>query len=378
MPATRGTARVLATAVLLSIAACKGGSTGPRQRPPPAVTVAPVEVRDVAVELRAPVDLRPLFQADVGSKTLGYLDAVLVDRGDLVRKGQLLAVVRPSDLPDQMEAARVAFENAKANQARAEALAPSGVVSQQELQNSQAAFASAQANLQAISTRLGETRIDSPIDGVVSQRRLDPGALVGPTAGTGSILTVQRSDVLRVFVPVNEKDAPTVRVGQAARAEFDALPGKGYEGKVVRLSPAFDPVARTVDAEVHLVNPGELRPGMYGRGTLVTSIHPAAVVVPVSAVQVSDGKYYAYRVEGDKVKRVEIRVGVDGGNWFEVTSGLKPGDEIVTAGTDTLSDGAPVRAVRGTDPYTGKPVAGAPAATEPPATSPATAAPAGK
>lgn len=348
-------ARPLAAALLLAVSACKGGSTAPRQRPPPAVTVATVEVRDVPVELRAPVDLRPLFQADVGAKTLGYLDAVLVDRGDRVRKGQLLAVVRPSDLPDQMESARVAFENAKANKARAEALAPSGVVSQQELQNNQSAFAAAQANLQAISTRLGETKIESPIDGVVSQRRLDPGVLVGPNAGTGAILTVQRSDVLRVFVPVNEKDAPSVRLGQEASAAFDALPGKRYTGKVVRLSPAFDPVARTVDAEVHLVNPGELRPGMYGRGTLVTAVHPAAVVVPVSAIQISDGRYYAYVLSGDKVKRTEVRIGVDGGNWFEVVEGLKAGDEIVTAGTDTLADGAAVRPVRGTDPFTGKP-----------------------
>ena len=348
-------ARRLAAALLLSVAACKGGTTAPRQRPPPAVTVAPVEVRDVPVEIRAPVDLRPLFQADVGAKTLGYLDAVLVDRGDVVRKGQLLAVVRPSDLPDQLESARVAFENAKANKARAEALAPSGVVSQQELQNNQSAFAAAQANLQAVSTRYGETRIHSPIDGVISQRRLDPGVLVGPNAGTGAILTVQRNDILRVFVPVNEKDAPAVRLGQAASAEFDALPGKRYTGKVVRLSPAFDPVARTVDAEVHLVNPGELRPGMYGRGTLVTAVHPGAVVVPAGAVQISDGRFFAYLVQGEKVKRVELKIGVDGGNWFEVREGLAAGDEIVTAGTDTLADGAAIRAVRGTDPYTGKP-----------------------
>ncbi len=356
MPLPHRVARPLAVALLLSVAACKGGSSAPRQRPPPAVTVAPVDVRDVQVEIRAPVDLRPLFQADVGAKTLGYLDAVLVDRGDVVKKGQLLAVVRPSDLPDLMESARVAFENAKANKARAELLAPSGVVSQQELQNNQSAFAAAQANLQAVSTRLGETKIESPIDGVVSQRRLDPGVLVGPNAGNGTILTVQRSDVLRVFVPVNERDAPTVRLGQAASAEFDALPGKRYTGQVVRLSPAYDPVARTVDAEVHLVNPGELRPGMYGRGTLVTSVHPAAVVVPVGAVQISDGRYYTFLVDGEKVKRVEVKIGVDGGNWFEITGGLKAGDEVVTAGTDTLADGAAVRPVRGTDPFTGKPV----------------------
>jgi RND family efflux transporter MFP subunit len=229
------------------------------------------------------------------------------------------------------------------------------VVSQQELQNAQSAFAAAQANLQAVSTRYGETKIESPVDGVVSQRRLDPGALVGPTAGSGAILTVQRNDILRVFVPVNEKDAPSVRIGQAASAEFDALPGRRYGGKVARLSPAYDPVARTVDAEVHLVNPGELRPGMYGRGTLVTAVHPGAVVVPVGAVQISDGRYYAFVLQGEKVRRAEVKVGVDGGNWFEIAEGLKAGDEIVTAGTDTLADGAAVRPVRGTDPFTGKP-----------------------
>jgi cobalt-zinc-cadmium efflux system membrane fusion protein len=81
------------------------------------------------------------------------------------------------------------------------------------------------------------------------------------------------------------------------------------------------------------------------------------VVVPVGAVQVSDGRYYAYVVQGDVVKRVELRIGVDGGNWFEVVGGLKGGDEIVTAGTDTLADGAAIRPVRGTDPFTGKPTA---------------------
>jgi membrane fusion protein (multidrug efflux system) len=359
MPSLRTAARLGATAGLLLVAACKSGAPAARERPPPAVTVAPVEVRDVAVQVRSPVDLRPLYQADVGSKTLGYLDAVLVDRGDRVTKGQLLAVVRPSDLPDQMESARVGFELARANKDRAEKLAPAGVVSQQELQNSQSAFAAAQANLQAVATRFGETKIFSPIDGVISNRRLDPGALVGPNAGTGSILNVQRDDVLRVFVPVNERDAGTIHVGQDAQVEFDAVQGKVFKGKVIRLSPAFDPVTRTVDAEVHLQNPGDLRAGMYGRGTLVTAVHPGAVVVPAGAVQISSDRYYAYVLQGEKVKRVEVKIGVDGGDWFEILSGLGPKDEIVTAGTDVLADGSTVRPVRGTNPFTGKTTAAA-------------------
>src|SRR5215468_498169 len=168
---------------------------GQQVRPPPQVSVARVEVRDVAVEVHAPIDLRPLTQAEVGSKTLGYLDAVFVDRGDPVKRGQIVALVRPSDLPDQLAAARSALAQAEAaaalaeaNRVRAERLAPDGIVSQQELQQATTAAAAAQAFLASskssasgMAVRLGETRIDSPLDGVVTQRRLDPGALVGPT-----------------------------------------------------------------------------------------------------------------------------------------------------------------------------------------------------
>jgi RND family efflux transporter MFP subunit len=312
------------------------------------VAVAKVEVRDVPVEVRAPVDLRPLVQADVGAKTLGYLDAVLVDRGDQVKRGQVLALVRPSDLPDQLEAARVAFELAKANKDRAEKLAPTGVVSEQELQGAQTQYQATSAQLAALGVRLGETRITSPLDGVVSQRRLDPGVLVGPNAGTGPILQVQRVDVLRVFVPVNERDAAGVRLGLTAHLEFDAL-----AGTVVRVSPGFDPVARTLDAEVHLKNPGDLRPGMYGRGAIVTEVHKDALVVTVAAVQISDQRTFVYVVQGDKVRRVEVKTGVDGGEWLEILSGLSGSDEVVTAGTDVLSDGSAIRPVRGVDPFSG-------------------------
>jgi RND family efflux transporter MFP subunit len=317
------------------------------------VTTARPTVRDVAVEIRAPVDLRPLTQADVGSKTLGYLDAVLVDRGDAVRRGQLLALVRPSDLPDQLEAARVAFELAKSNRDRAEKLAPTGVVSQQELQAAEAAFASTSAQVAALGTRLGETRITSPLDGRVSVRRLDPGALVGPTSGTSSILTVERADVLRIFIPVNERDVAGLRLGQDAHVEFDAFPDRSYQGKVVRISPAFDPVTRTLDAEVHIKNPGELRSGMYGRGAIVVAVHRSALVLPAGAVQVSSDRYWCFVVRDDKAARVEVKIGVDGGDWLEIGSGISASDDVVTAGMDVLSDGAAVRALRGVNPYTG-------------------------
>jgi RND family efflux transporter MFP subunit len=371
-------------AVALTALACSKGEAGPatRARPAPQVVVAKVLARDVPVEVHAPVDLRALEQVDVGSKVLGYVDAILVERGDRVRRGQLIALVRPSDLPDQLTAARSAFGQTKASAAlartnfdRASKLAPTGVVSQQELQSATAALASAesaqaaaQAQISGLAIRLGETRITSPIEGAIAVRRLDPGALVGPPGG-GAIVTVVRTDRLRVFITLNEYDAAGVGLGKDAHVELDALPGRTFPGKVVRLAPSFDPLTRTLEAEVQLPNPaGELRPGMYGRGSIVLEIHPHRPVVSVNAVQISSDKKYVFVLHDTKVERRTIVTGadVDMGDALEIRSGLQSGEEVVIAGADGLSDGTTVRVVREVNPYTGEKnaVAASPASTQ--------------
>src|SRR5260370_10084401 len=116
-----------------------------------------------------------------------------------------------------------------------------------------------------MAVRLGETRIDSPLDGVVVQRRLDPGALVGPTAGTGSILTVARIDIIRVFIPVNERQVQLIQVGQQAHVELESAQEKSFTEEVVRATPMLDPFTRTVDAEVRIADPSfTLTQSMYG------------------------------------------------------------------------------------------------------------------
>jgi membrane fusion protein, multidrug efflux system len=371
---TRPTGAPLRWAVLAVLwVGCSNGQSGatPKARLAPQVVVAKIASRDVPVEVQAPVDLRPLEQADVGSKVLGYVDAIFVERGDRVKKGQIIALVRPSDLPDQLAAARSSIGQIKAqaalartNYERANKLAPSGVVSQQELQaasaalaSAEAAEASAQAQISGLAIRLGETRITSPLSGYVSARRVDTGALVGPPGG-GAIVTVVRMDKLRVFLTLNEADAMGVSVGMDAHVELDALPGRSFSGKVVRVAPAFDPATRTLDAEVLLPNDGgELRPGMYGRGAIRLEVHPNTPVVQVNAVQISSGKRYVFVLKGNRVDRRLVVTGadVDGGSFLEIRSGVTPGEEVVIAGADGLSDGTEVRVVHDLNPYTGAP-----------------------
>jgi RND family efflux transporter MFP subunit len=244
---------------------------------------------------------------------------------------------------------------ARTNHDRISQLAPTGVVSQQELQQSEAALASAaateaaaRAQLGALATRIGETRIESPLDGFVIQRKLDPGALVGPPGG-GAIITVVRTDVLRVFISVNERLSAKVALGQEAVVTVDALPGRTFRGTVVRLAPFFDPTTRTLDAEVQLANTdGMLRPGMYGRGAIILDRHKGATVLPAVAMQISDKDRYVFVLEGNRVHRKHVETGYDAGEWLEVTSGVQAGQEVVMAGADGLSEGSVVRVARQT------------------------------
>lgn len=362
-------ARTIAPATLALALGCGGKPAPPRTRPPPLVVVVPAAQRDVAIEVRAPIDLRPLAQAEVGAKSLGYLDAVLVDRGDAVKRGQLVALVRPSDLPDQLAAARgtlaqthAQLAQAQANLDRVRQLAPKGIASQQDLQNAETAVTTAkatedaaQAQAGALAVRLGETRIESPLDGVVAVRRLDPGALVGPQ-GSGSIMTVAKTDVLRAFISVPERQLDGVTTGLDAHVDLDALPGKPIAAKVVRIAPLVDPGTRTVDVEVQVPNPdGALRPGMFGHGAIVVAVHKDALVAPAQAVLSSAGRRFVFVVEEGKAHRRTVSLGYDGGEWLEVTKGLARGDALVTAGTDLLSEGTDVRVQRDVDPYSGAP-----------------------
>jgi membrane fusion protein (multidrug efflux system) len=159
-----------------------------------------------------------------------------------------------------------------------------------------------------------------------------------------------------VFITINERDAARMTIGKEAHVELDAIPGKSFTGTVVRVAPAFDPVTRTLDAEVQLPNDaGELRAGMYGRASVRLELHPHVPVVPVNAIQISDAQKYVFVVNGSKVSRRQVQLGADtsDGQIFEITQGVTAGEEVVTAGADAIGDGATVRVTRDVDPYTG-------------------------
>ena len=369
---------LFAFAVAFGLAACssKPPDSAAKKRPP-LVTVATPEVRDVAVTLGYTVDIRPIEQADLQSKVQGYVERIFVDRGDAVKKGQLLAEIRPSDLPEQVSQARenvgqteASYRLAAENARRSRELFQRGMVSRADLDQAEAqlqiaesARGSARAGMGVVSTRLAETRLFAPFAGWVSTRNLDPGALVTPGPQNQTILTVVRIDQVRVFVSVLENQAPLVHRGQSASITVDALPGKSFTGIVTRVPPALDPNTRTLTCEIVIGNPdGVLKPGMYGRAALTVDTHPGAVVLPVESVIAEEDQRSVFVVDGIKPppdgkgppvgtsRRVPVTVGFDGGDWLEVTKGLKGDEPVIVAGVDLAGDGVPVTVVRKSSP----------------------------
>jgi membrane fusion protein (multidrug efflux system) len=366
--------RVVPALVLLASCTSDPAKDAPKKRPPPLVTVSSPTVRDVPITLQYTVDIRPIEQADLQSKVAGYVEKIQVDRGDAVKKGQLLAEVRPSDLPQQVGQAKEQVSQAQAgwqladeNVKRARELFKREMISKAELDQAEAQLRIAQASHAAarsgqgvVETRLSETRLYAPFAGFVAKRYLDPGALVQPGPQNATILTVMRIDQVRVFVSVLESQAPLVRVGQPADVTLDALPGKRYAGKVTRVPPALDMNTRTLEVEIVIPNPdGVLKPGMYGRATLTVDTHPHAVVLPVEAVITEENEHAVYVVEDIKpaadgpsassgrpgvgrARRVQVQTGFDGGDWLEIAGGLKGDEKVIILGVDLAGNGQPV------------------------------------
>jgi RND family efflux transporter MFP subunit len=290
-----------------------------------------------------------------------------------VRAGQLLADIDAPDVDQQVAQARgvvaqtrAARELAQANLVRWRALAVDSAVTAQEVDQMQAAFDEAVANLNSAEANLRRLaqlqeyeRVVAPFAGVITARNVDPGALVGTAGGVsgtltaatgsapGSLFTVAQTDTLSVYVTVPEDYAAAVAVGQPAVVSLPALPGDTLRGRVVRTAGSLDASARTLLTEVRVANPGSVLPGMYAQVDLTLSPGTPTLRVPATALVIRDGPPQVVTVAPDSTARYQtVKIGRDFGSWVEVTGGLADGSVIVVNPSDNLSDGARVRIVR--------------------------------
>lgn len=336
-----GIAILAILAIVMVRIATRRSAAGPRRQSVPTVRVEKPARDTVAYTLQSTGDVVSIQQASIYSKVSGNLDHVYVNLGAVVRRNQLLALIDTTELAQQVQQTAATYYTARTDFQRKKQLLDENLVAKQDFDNAEALLKVAQANYEMAKTRLGYARITAPFGGTITNRFLDPGALVNPNGST--LFTLMNLDSVKVVINILEKDIPLITIGNEAVVTADALPDHPVEGRVGRLSQAVDPSTRTMAAEIFVPNKDHrLKPGMYATVTLVLSEHPNAITIPAQAVLKDANGPFVYVVDNKTAKRVPVQTGIEQASRTEIVSGLSGTESLITTGQQFVRDGGPV------------------------------------
>jgi RND family efflux transporter MFP subunit len=313
----------------------------------PPVLVARADPMPAERTLSLSADVRALYQASVYAKVAGYVREVKVDKGDRVKKDQVLGTIESPQTDEATRAARADVALKERTAARARRLAPD-TVSQQELEMAMSDLAVARANLAAALAQQGYQVLRAPFDGVVTARYVDPGALMpaatGSTQGGSPFVDVADPSTLRIQFYVGQDSAPFVEAGDDVTLREDARPDQKWPAKVTRKAEALDPKSRTMLVEVQFDNrEAHVLPGTFLHVDL--GIHaPPLPRVPAEALFVREGRSLVAVVENDHARFVEVEPGVSDGRTMQVRTGLRGGEMVALDLPTEVVDGGPVQA----------------------------------
>lgn len=375
------------------------------------VQVSPVLSKPLTYSISMSGDMAPQMQVDIFPRVSGYLEQIHVRLGDSVKQGQTIAQIdrtdylqkvretearaaqakaqlaeieagpRPEELRQAEEAVKGAesrFENSKLHRERVEALFKRQVISKKERDLSEMEYTVAESQLassrehlkllregarqeakEASRARLKEieavlaqerirlqyTQITAPFSGEISRKYVDAGALVSSST---PIVNLIHTETIKVVVNVLEKDIPLLKAGMKAKIRTESFPGKIFEGKIVRISSALDPVTRTLQAEIDVPNSERLlKPGMYARIDVVLMEKPRALLIPRHAIVLSDGSKAIFILKGNQAIRRPVVTGYEQEQYIEILEGVSEGDQVVVKGQELIKERSTIRVVEG-------------------------------
>ena len=365
---TRSHTRTFALATLCAgialLTGCHHQKIDPPAMVPQVVVIRPQ--RGAAIRsITLPGDAVGYYQSALYAKVTGYLKNILVDKGDRVKKGQVLANIEVPELRQRLDRARSNLHIQQLSYERLEGVWKDDprLVAREEVDIAYSKFQQAQAETNELAAMVAYTQIVAPFDGVVTERFVDPGALIRAggqdsatapmegtaTAGGSAAPVVSVADIakLRVYVYVPQDTVGYIRVGMPVLVEFRELPGHAYSASVARFAHSLDLSTRTMLTEIDIDNSkGEVYPGMYANATLELERHRNALKLPNSAIGDSPNRgHFVLAARSGRLEEVPVTVGINTGIYTEIVSGLTGNEEIVRSFTAALSNGERVRTV---------------------------------
>lgn len=358
-PVKYGIGRGTRAVALLALAALGVVGCGKDEAPAPAgmargperggprtavVEIAPAEVGTIARRITVSGIVEPIRTVGINSQISGAILSVGAVEGDVVHAGTVLARLDDRELRAQEASAAASHEMARANFERSERLRERQVITAAEYDRDRTALAAAEAQLKQLRTRLDYTTIRAPITGVVTEKQIEAGDIVGVQ---NRLFTLADVDTMVVRVQVSELDVVQLHPGDAVSVALDAYPERPLTGRIRRIFPAADPATRLVPVEVALRQDGEriARSGFLARIELALGTRTGVLLVPASAVVGDAASAAVFIVQDGTALRRSVRTGLNSEGRVEILSGIQPGDPVVIAGNNGLRDGAEVRVV---------------------------------
>jgi RND family efflux transporter MFP subunit len=331
----------------------------------PAVTVVRPQRANPAEEVVLPGNIQAFIDAPIYARTSGYLKKWYFDIGSHVKQGQLLAEIESPEVDQQLQQARADLATNQADLRLAQITAERYVglfktdsVAKQDVDNAvqnaaskEAVVKSAQANVRRLEQLVSFEKVYAPFNGVVTARNTDIGQLIDSGSSGGpqrELFHVAAVDRLRVFVNVPQVYSHATKPGIKADLTLPEIPGRRFEGTLVRTADAIDPATRTLLVEVDIVNStGLLFPGAYTEVHFKIKSNGSSLIIPSnSLVFRSEGLRVPVVLNGNRAALVPVVLGRDFGNTVEVLSGLADDALVIANPPDSLVDGDIVRVVR--------------------------------
>ncbi len=345
--------------IIMILASCGDKDDNKKAAAPvagPVYKTMALQTRKISGNVQLPGVMQPFEFVQIFPKINGFVKAVNVDRGSVVKKGQLLLSLEAPEIEQQVAEAKLKFTQAQAIYITSkdrfrrllETSKTPGTISPYDLEAAaskmQGDSATAQgeyANFKAQEAMRGYLVTNAPFDGIITERNVHPGALAGPGIQNAKpMLVLQQLSMLRLVVDIPEQYAVQIKDGDVVHYRINALPGQDFTGKVSRSSQSLSSNYRSETIEIDVKNASNMfKPGMYAEVVLPTSGSANAYVVPKSVVVTTTERKYVIAVENGISKWIDVSEGNQGSDSTEIFCNLHPGDMVVVNASYQLKEG---------------------------------------
>ncbi|MFH1428148.1 MAG: efflux RND transporter periplasmic adaptor subunit [Candidatus Margulisiibacteriota bacterium] len=307
------------------------------------VEIIAVKPEPLTTYLEITSSLQPARRVQVVSKVSGELKDVMFDLGQKVEQDQVLAVVDDELYKAAYEQAFAGYKLATSAADRIEVLFNKQLASKQEYEAALSQKAAAETGYTAARLNYDNTRIKSPIAGIVAARSIEAGNNIAMGMPVAVIVDI---DQIKVNVGVSEYDFARIAVNNGVKVEIDSLPGQVFTGRVTARGIGADPNDNTFPLEITIPNPGyKLNPGMLGRLTIDKTYYKNALLLPQDTILEKETGKFVYRVIDGKAVLTKVTPGTTNGSRVHIISGLRDNDLIIIKGHQNVLDGESVRIV---------------------------------